>query len=386
MRLFPIVLAFLAMPISSLSADPARIAIIDTAWDTRPFLQQLKAKGVQVIGRYYARCKQENLPEKRFAFSSEPAEILAAGMGILSIYQYRSSSKYKFDGQRLDRQGHIVNLPDANCHPSASGRNPKAEATLDVRAAISQARRAGQPKGSAIYFGVDFNFSHNDIATKAKMLAYFKTLRHALKSAGYRLAAYGDGDALKVLQNAGLIDFAWIMASPAFPGSSRFHRSGRWSLVQTQVDPHWFVGGGRCGKGGLPLDVNVQNPAIGGDAGFWNAQGVFSLNPARVQAIFAARRFVCNGDARLRKSARSGPDDLVTGRICRQGRTRQMPDAVKFLRPIRIGRIKGKLAEVDINEDGKFDGWTWAGNLSRDFNDKADYVFSSRQRANARCR
>ncbi len=378
MRLLPFVLALLALPVCALAADPARIAIIDTAWDTRPFLGQLRAGGVQVIGRYYARCEQENLPEKRFAFTTEAADILEAGMGILSIYQYRSSSKYKFDGQRLNGQGKIVNLPDENCLPSATGRSAVAEARLDVRAAIAQAQRVGQPRGSAIYFGVDFNFSRTDTATKTKMLTYFKTLRKALKPAGYRLGAYGDGDALTVLRAAGLIDYAWLMASPAFPGSSAFHRTGYWTLFQTQVDPHWIAGGGTCGAGGLPIDVNVQNPALGVAAGFWRRKGAFTLTSERILTIFNTRRFVCNGDARL--------TDPVSGTICRQGRRVKAPQTIKFLRPVRVGRIKGKRIEVDLNEDGVFDGWTRADNLSRHFGDKADYLFSRTQRRNARCR
>ncbi len=385
MRLFLGVLAALALPVAVFAADPARIAIIDTAWDTRPYLQELRRAGVQVIGRYYARCAQDNLPDKRFAFGTEAADILAAGMGILSIYQYRSSSKYKFDGQRPDRQGNIVNLPDADCAPSASGRSAQSEAALDVRAALAQARLVGQPQGSAIYFGVDFNFSRTDTATKAKMLTYFKTLRKAMDRAGYRLGAYGDGDALTVLRQAGLIDYAWIMASPAFPGSSAFHRSGNWTLFQTQVDPHWLAGGADCGRGGLPIDVNVQNPALGPEAGFWGRNGAFTLPTERTLTVFNARRFVCNGDARLRRSAGSDQNDLVRGTICRQGRRVDIPQSLKFLRPVRIGRRKGNLTEVDINEDGKFDGWTWTKNLSRHFGDKPDYVFSSTQRANARC-
>ncbi len=374
------------MPVAVFAAESARIAIIDTAWDTRPYLQQLQRAGVQVIGRYYARCEQENLPEKRFAFGTEAADILAAGMGILSIYQYRSSSKHKFDGQRLDRQGNIVNLPDADCNPSTSGRSAAAEATLDARAAIAQAHQVGQPKGSAIYFSVDFNFSRTDTVTRTKMLTYFKTLRKALDQAGYRLAAYGDGDTLTVLRQAGLIDYAWIMASAAFPGSSAFHRTGNWTLFQTQVDPHWHAGGSDCGRGGLPIDVNVQNPALGPEAGFWGRNGAFTLSSERILTVFNTRRFVCNGDARLRRSAESDRNDLARGTICRQGRRVDIPQSLKFLRPVRIGRTKGKLTEVDINEDGTFDGWTWTNNLSRHFGDKADYVFSGKQRAQQRCR
>ena len=368
------------------ASDPARIAIIDTAWDTTNYLPALKAGGVQVIGRYYARCEQKGLEQKRFAFTNEAAAILSHGLGILSIYQFRSSSKHKFNGQRNGRNGALVNLPDGNCNPAKTGRTARAEAALDVAAAISQAQMVGQPLGTAIYFAVDFNFSRYDRVTKDKLLAYFQVVRRALTRAGYRLGAYGDGDALSVLQQAGLIDFAWIGASAAFEGSSEFHRSGGWNLFQTQVDSHWFAGGkGGCGRFGLPLDVNVQNPAMGSDIGLWGGVGKFEVSASRTSAVYNARRFVCNGDARLRRTARSMPNDLVSGKFCRAGKSVPRPQALKFLRPIRVGQVKGQLAQVDVNEDGKFDGWTWAGNLTRSFADKPDYVFKSAKRAKAVC-
>jgi len=385
---FPLwLMIWLTLGTSSYAADPARIAIIDTAWDTTAYLPALKAGGVHVIGRYYARCEQVGLAEKRFAFTGEAAAILANGMGILSIYQYRSSSKHKFDGQRKGRGKTLINLPDANCNPSKTGRSASAEARLDVAAAIAQARRVKQPQGSAIYFAVDFNFQRQDTVTKSKILKYFKIVRAALGNAGYRLGAYGDGDALTVLRAEGLVDFTWIATSAGFSGSSKFHRTGKWNLFQSQTDSHWFAGGkGKCGKFGLPLDVDVQNPKMGSDIGLWGRSGRYEIPAQRTQTIYNARRFVCNGDARLRKSANSGARHLVSGRFCRAGRAVAKPKAMKFLRALRVGRIKGKLAQVDINEDGDFDGWTSIKNLTRSFSDKPNYLFSAKKRRRVRCR
>lgn len=99
-----------------LAAAPARAdsraAIIDAAWDTRPYIKDLKARGVQVIGRYLARCPQpeRHIPEKRLIDQgpvtdpgSEVRQILDNGMAILSIYQYNNDSKHKFSGR--DRDG-----------------------------------------------------------------------------------------------------------------------------------------------------------------------------------------------------------------------------------------------------------------------------------------
>lgn len=230
----------LAAPSAS-RAEDTRAAIIDTAWDTRPHIAALKENGVLIVGRYLARCPQpeRNLPEKRLKDqgpatdpNSEVSRILAAGMGILSIYQYNNDSKNKFLGR--DRDGNP--LPDAACRPTERERTPTAEAELDARAAVTQARALGQPSGSAIYFGVDIAFDRRDTETRRAMLEYFREVRRILSRARYRLGAYGNGDALEVLLDEELIDYAWLSASRAFPGSTRFHNSGRWHFFQNRVN------------------------------------------------------------------------------------------------------------------------------------------------------
>ncbi len=375
MRYFRSMLACLLLANSAVYAQ--QIAIVDTAWDTTNYVDALRANGVQVIGRYYARCEHMDgfVPEKRFAFrAAEVGAIKRAGMAILSIYQFHSSSKFKFDGMRM-KNGALQPLFDANCNPAAQGRSAKAEAKLDAKAAIEQARMVGQPRGSAIYFGVDFNFSKSDTDTRKKMILYFKEMRKHLNKAGLQMGIYGDGDALSVLQQAGLADYSWIMASRSFRGSSALHRAGRWNLFQAQVDRLWFKN--------LPIDLNIQNPAQGSYIGFWNANGPFEV-PARQSAnIFAARRFVCNGDARLRPRANSTQDALVSGKFKNADTRKPVPQIIGYAQALRVGQQRKKLIQVDVNDDGTFDGWTWAGNLSANFNGKPDYVSRNKD---LRCR
>ena len=83
--------------------DPGRIAIIDTSKNTRAHLDALAAAGVRVIGRYFARCPQAGLEEKRLIGNAGEADaILAhpARFGVLSIYQFYNNSPLKFSGQR----------------------------------------------------------------------------------------------------------------------------------------------------------------------------------------------------------------------------------------------------------------------------------------------
>lgn len=369
-----------------------RAQIIDAAWDTRPFVRQLAANGVEVVGRYLARCPQpeRGIPQKRLIDQGSPRErssevnaILDAGMAILSIYQYNNDSKNKFVGR--DRDGNP--LPDASCQPTRTPRSPAQEARLDANAAVAQAGILGQPLGSAIYFGVDIAFSASDSATRDAMVQYFRTVRAILKRAGFRLGAYGNGDALEVLEREGLIEFGWLSASRAYPGTSRYHNSGRWHLFQNQVNRVWFSGEPGACQGGLPLDTNVKNERFAGTSlGFWNRRGVAKLSPRRVRQIFRSRRFACDGAAVIRRTAQSGPGETIAGQArCVGRRQRQHDKTIDYANSVRLGRRSGNLVEVDYDEDGKFDGWTVTSNLTPSFSTKPEWIFQTSRRRAARC-
>ena len=110
--------------------DLGRIAIIDTSTNVKPYLPQLRAAGVKVIGRYYGRCKQwegKRLIDNGVAGQpgSEIDAILDHGFAVLSIYQYLSSSKYKFEGKSLTSKGKLFTLKDANCARAANPPHSK---------------------------------------------------------------------------------------------------------------------------------------------------------------------------------------------------------------------------------------------------------------------
>src|SRR4029077_5060848 len=121
-----------------------RIAIIDTPENAARHITDFKAQGVEIVARYYARESQLTLPEKRIAFNRtgkhlESQLLTEAGIGILSVYQYKSNIPQKF----------VDGLPDTG--------SLEKEARTDALAALAQAAIVQQPSGSAIYFGVDFN-------------------------------------------------------------------------------------------------------------------------------------------------------------------------------------------------------------------------------------
>ena len=155
--------------------DPARIAIVDVSLDTRPFLDGLEAVGVKVIGRYYSRCPQgDPFKHKRFLDNQdgqpEADAILAhrARFAILSVYQYNSSSQNKFGGSSwfsvpvnydYDPESRTSTYDWMNCVRPMRALTARQEGSLDAKAAVSQARKVDQPRGSAIYFGVDLDYN-----------------------------------------------------------------------------------------------------------------------------------------------------------------------------------------------------------------------------------
>jgi len=393
MRFATLVVSIMTAVLPGAALADSRPAIIDAAWNTGPYAKALAASGVQIVGRYLARCPQpeRGIPEKRLIDQglindprSEVRQIIDNGMAVLSIYQFNNDSKQKFFGK--DRNGKP--LPDGSCRATNRARTPTAEGALDAKAAVAQARALGQPKGSAIYFGVDIAFSASDTATRKAMLEYMTEVRRILRGARYELGAYGNGDALDVLQKARLIDHSWLSASRAYPGTTEFHNSSRWDLFQHGVNLEWFTGTPGACRRGLPLDTNIKNARFANKPlGAWTRRGVVRIDASRTRDIYAAHRFACDGDARIRKSASSGPRDLISGQTrCRNGRAERHSDTVSYANAARVGRTAGDLVEVDYDHDGTFDGWTARSNLSADFSSKPAWISSRGARGAARCR
>src|SRR6476619_8155111 len=142
--------------------DPASIAIIDTPHNAAKVASKLAAQNVKVVVRFYARKPQPGLREKIMASDGnmidgvrEPTILIRNGLSILSLYQYRNNLPEKF----------MKGLEDTG--------SAKAEVAADAKAALEQAKLVGQPEGSAIYFGVDFNVNR---ASVEPVLEYFRAI------------------------------------------------------------------------------------------------------------------------------------------------------------------------------------------------------------------
>jgi Domain of unknown function (DUF1906) len=324
------------------SNDSGRIAIVDTPNNAARHAANLAAHNVKVVVRYYARKKQPGLGEKIMASDSnmidgvrEPTILIRHGLSILSLYQYRNNLAAKFtDG-----------LEDTG--------SAKAEVAADAKAALEQAKLVGQPEGSAIYFGVDFNFSKCKCGETAQlsknrdlfdaMLQYFRAINQTVGQS-YAIGVYGNGLVNRLLREEKLVTYNWISASRAHDETPDFYNRGQWHLFQNQVDRRWFATAGKCSTG-LDVDMNLQNPRVAG-IGAW---GAGEVDPSRTQAIFDQRRFVLRATSVYRESGGAG--GLINRQTC------NADNKVLKHGNVRILAQSSGWSHTDIDEDGSADGF-----------------------------
>ena len=350
------------------AAPDARVAIIDTADDTRPWIPQLKTRGVQVIIRYLALGRSNSLPHKRIidnigpgATLSEAAQLLGNGFALVLVYEWGNSSPGKF-----------VFGVDANGKPKVGARDvdyvkmATDEADADLTAALAQAAQIGLPD-APIYFTIDFDLTQgsggaqsgrgdpvvysdgtpvtNDTAFAA-CSAYFQRLNARLGKA--RLGLYAGGWASEQLR--GLISYSWVAQSAGFTDTAKYLRSGSWHLVQ-QRDWAWFLG--RDCSESLDIDTDIQNPGVT-DIGARNLAGRFLVDAARTQAIFAAR-YVAKQEVPV-YSQKNTASPVINKSSCSNG-VPVTVSKIKHNNSVRVFEDDGTWLKVDMDEDGVADGF-----------------------------
>ena len=339
------------------SNDPGKIAIIDTPNNAAKFASQLSAQNIKVVVRYFARKTQLGLREKIMASDGnivdgvrEPTILIRNGLSIVSLYQYRNNLPAKFmDG-----------LEDTG--------SAKAEVEADAKAALDQAKLVGQPEGSAIYFGVDFNVTKCKCDASGKPMrnrngdpapnrdvaeAVFEYFRAIGRTVGtsYAIGVYGNGMVNRMLRDEKLVSYNWLSVSRAHEEAADFYNGGQWHLFQNQVDRRWFGAPGKCSSG-LDVDTNLQNPKVSG-IGAW---GAGEVDKSRNQEIFDQRRFAVRTTPVFRESGGGG--GLVDRQNCKSDN--RIPRNAN----VRILLQSGGWSSVDIDEDGNPDGHVMTSNFT----------------------
>lgn len=366
--------------------ESGRIAIIDvsksliagkSAEVRGKVFEHLRNSGVLVIGRYYSRCAQKAFWRKRLidgdpdSQDGEAQAILRNGFAIMSIYQYNNRHD-KFSGDFSGPVCGETKYADAIRKASPQAR----EGILDAEAAIDQARIVKQPKGSAVYFGVDYNFDKTNPAEARGLVEYFSEVKKQFDQAGYRIGAYASGDALKILlgdnrEKKVLIDLAWLLPSASFSGNSDFHTNRHWHLFQSQADNKVLLANdGACRE--IEYDVNIQNVAAGDeDLGFWSKDGAYKVPRARTEAIFEQRRFVCD----RRNLTLSYPVETCTEQPKSRSCAATSNGEPCFARTVRVDpeQADGAEARIDFRDYGRFDGGIARRRLTRSLATKPLY-------------
>ena len=200
--------------------DPRLEAVDSSAPVNQGFLNRMKAVGVSTIIRYYDH-EDETLPGKTLRRGERDA-IVMNEFKIGVVFQHRNNKFASFTALR--------------------GRQ-------DAERSLLLAVENSQPKGSAIYFGVDGPWSSP--YELAKIVAYFSEVNAALAGSGYRVGVYGSGLVCNALLASGLAEFCWLAAPAAWPDYHAYYQTWKWKLVQLPTT--------RCG--GRSVDFSLANGA-----------------------------------------------------------------------------------------------------------------------------
>jgi hypothetical protein len=198
-------------------AKGPRVEAVDlSAPVSQDFLNEIKAIGVKTVIRYYDH-EDETLPGKTLR-RGERDVILSNGLKAAVVFQHRNNQFASFTPMR--------------------GRQ-------DAGRSLALAAENLQPKGSAIYFGVDGGWKTFHELTN--IMAYFKEVNATLAESGYRVGVYGSGLICNVLLTNGLAELCWLAAPTSWPGYYEYYQTNRWKLVQLSTT--------QCG--GRSVDFNL---------------------------------------------------------------------------------------------------------------------------------
>jgi len=203
-------------------ADDSRIEAVDLSERVdQNFLNAMRGIGIKTIIRYYDH-EDETLPGKTLR-RDERNLISTNGFQTAVVFQHHNNRFASFTAQR----GH-----------------------QDAERSLALAQENSQPRGSAIYFGVDGPWQA--AYELANVAAYFQELEARLVGFGYRIGVYGSGLVCNVLLSTGLAELCWLGAPTSWPDYHAYYQTRRWGLAQLRTS--------RCG--GRSVDFNLANDGV----------------------------------------------------------------------------------------------------------------------------
>jgi hypothetical protein len=182
------------------------------------FLNQIKTVGIKTVIRYYDH-EDETLPGKTLR-KWERDIIVLNGFRTAVVFQHNNNQFASFTALR--------------------GRQ-------DAERSLVLAAENSQPKGSAIYFGVDGPWQTPNKLTN--IMAYFREVNTGLARSGYRVGVYGSGLVCNTLLANALAELCWLAAPTSWPDYYDYYQTKKWRLVQLPTT--------QCG--GRSVDFNLAN-------------------------------------------------------------------------------------------------------------------------------
>ncbi len=199
------------------------------------FVIGLKSIGVGTIIRYYD-WDPPTLPHKTLE-QGELDLIARRGLSVAIVFQHRGDRTETFEDP--------------------------ARGEIDAQRALVLARALGQPRGTAIYFGVDGvdvkfarqfasqNWGYERAHGLHLIERYMRGVKEVFAGSGYKVGVYGSGLVNRVILDKGLAHYGWLANASSWPEYEAFERSGRWGIKQHLTTDHCF---------GKAVDLSTGNP------------------------------------------------------------------------------------------------------------------------------
>lgn len=273
-------------PMPSTPATPSAPSSVPTLGSAFPLItdtasrldvtkaKALRAAGVKTVFRYYSHLPP-SLPGKDLQ-PEEAKIILGEGLSIGSVFQHFN-----------------------NCYRTFENNWGKD----DAEQALRQAEAAGQPEGSAIYFGVDADWPYS--ALRDPILKYFEDVKRAFEGSNIAVGIYSNGCLCNAVREKGLAQYFWLSGSTGHSGTQAFYNTSNWTLFQNALDI-------TPSQVGYAIDTNLANPNTQGYFGQWYDRGarLAAHAAADTQTTFMARSFL-RADTELKQDLNPGSASLT---------------------------------------------------------------------------
>jgi hypothetical protein len=159
---------------------------------------------------------------------------------VINAIRKNKCGKILSEGERKLIHDNHMNIGVVFQHRNSCERTwrDSKRATYDADRALAMAQQLSQPKGTAIYFGVDGadqNFKeHRKLEEGVGLIkSYFAVVSKKLKSAGYEVGVYGSGLSCRILRDEERsVKYCWLSMSPGHPESRDFEPHKTWDIKQ----------------------------------------------------------------------------------------------------------------------------------------------------------